>query len=583
VTRTSLSCVLAGTALAAFLFAPAALSAQPNGSPQEQASLTAAGSYLAARHAGLQRDALEAARYYRAALNRDPRNGELLDRTFLSLLVGGNIDEAVKFADRVAQADKNDRVARLVLGVNNLKRKRYPEAARDVLKSVRGPITDLTATLLAAWSDFGARDVKKGIAAIDKLQGPDWYGIFKDLHAGLILDAAGQQAEAGKRLEQAYKIDMSAPRVVEAWGGWVSRNRSPAEALEIFKKLDASMPRHPVVLAAIDKLKKGEKLPQLVTSAAAGGAEALYGLGASLGRRGGEDLGLVYLQLALFLTPEHPLALLSLADLYESLKKPELAIKAYERIPASSPLHRNAAIQMATDLDTLERPEEAEKKLAALVKEFPEDLEAIIAYGGVLRSHKKFAECADVYGKGVKLIGKPEKANWVLFYFRGMCYERSRQWPKAEADLKKALELFPDQPQVLNYLGYSWIDQGMNLDDGMAMIKKAVQAKPEDGYIVDSLGWAYFRVGQYDEAVKNLERAIELKPQDPTINDHLGDAYWRVGRKLEARFQWAHARDLKPEPEDLPKIEAKINEGLPDEEPQSQANKAPLKKDGNGG
>jgi Flp pilus assembly protein TadD len=246
-------------------------------------------------------------------------------------------------------------------------------------------------------------------------------------------------------------------------------------------------------------------------------------------------------------------------------------------------LHRNAAIQMATDLDMLERPAEAEKKLQALVKEFPDDLEAIIAYGGVLRSHKKFAECADVYAKGVNLIGKPEKSNWVLFYFRGMCYERSHQWAKAEADLKKALELFPDQPQVLNYLGYSWIDQGSNLDEGMAMIKKAVQAKPEDGYIVDSLGWAYFRLGQYEEAVKTLERAIELKPQDPTINDHLGDAYWRVGRKLEARFQWAHARDLKPEPEDLPKIEAKLNEGLPDEEPLSQANKAPLKKDGNGG
>jgi len=575
-----LSCVLAGTALAAFLFAPAALCAQPNGSPREDANLTASGSYLAARHAGLQRDALEAANYYRAALRRDPKNGELLDRTFLSLLVGGNIEEAVKFAQRVVQADKSDRVARLVLGVNELKRKRYVEASREIPKSVRGPITDLTATLLTAWSDFGARDVKKALAGIDKPQGPDWYGIFKDLHAGMILDAAGQQAEAGKRLEQAYKIDTSAPRVVEAWGSWVSRNRSPAEALEIFKKLDAGMPRHPIVLAAMEKLKKGEKLPQLVTSATGGGAEALYGLGASLGRRGGEDLGLVYLQLALFLSPDHPLALLSLADLYESLKKPELAIKAYERIPASSPLHRNAAIQMATDLDSLERPAEAEKQLQTLVKEFPDDLEAVIAYGGVLRAHKKFAECADVYAKGVDLIGKPDKSNWVLFYFRGMCYERSHQWPKAEADLKKALELFPDQPQVLNYLGYSWVDQGTKLDEGMAMIKKAVQAKPDDGYIVDSLGWAYFKLGQYDDAVKNLEHAIELKPQDPTINDHLGDAYWRVGRKLEARFQWAHARDLKPEPEDLPKIEAKLQDGLSDEPTSSQADKAPVKKRG---
>jgi len=585
VTRTILSRLIAGTALAGFLAAaPIELAAQPNGMPQDLSGITASGSYLAARHAGLERDALAAAAYYRAALKQDPKNGELLDRAFLSLLVGGNIDEAVKFAERVAKADSTDRVARLVLGVNDIKRKQYAPAYRDLTKSVRGPITDLTATLLIAWSEFGSGDAKKAVATIDKLQGPDWYGIFKDLHAGMILDAAGQQTEAGKRLEQAYKVDTSAPRVVEAYGSWLSRNRSPKEALAIFEKLDQGMPRHPLIVDAIEKLKKGEKLPQLVTSASAGGAEALYGLGASLGRRGGEDLGLVYLQLALHLSPDHPLALLSLADLYESLKKPELAIKAYERIPAASPLHRNAAIQMATDLDALERTVESEKKLQDLVKERPDDLEAVLALGGVLRSHKKFAECADVYSKGVELVGKPDKSNWMLFYFRGMCYERSHQWPKAEADLKKALELYPDQPQVLNYLGYSWIDQGVNLDEGMSMIKNAVQQKPDDGYIVDSLGWAYFKLGQYDEAVKNLEHAIELKPEDPTINDHLGDAYWKVGRQLEARFQWAHARDLKPEPEDLPKIEAKLKDGLPEPETSSQANKAPeIKKEGNGG
>jgi Flp pilus assembly protein TadD len=215
-----------------------------------------------------------------------------------------------------------------------------------------------------------------------------------------------------------------------------------------------------------------------------------------------------------------------------------------------------------------------------VIKEHPDDLEAIMALGNVLRGHKKFAECADVYSKGVATIARPEKANWVIFYFRGICYERSKQWPKAEADLKKALELFPDQPHVLNYLGYSWIDQGINLDDGMTMIKSAVQQRPDDGYIVDSLGWAYYKLGNYEEASKNLERAIELKPEDPTINDHLGDAYWRVGRVLEAKFQWAHARDLKPDPEDLPKIEEKLKAGLP-EETSSQAKAG--KKVGDGG
>ena len=579
----SLVRVLAGAALAGTIFVlPIEISAQPGTPPRAPSGFTAAGSYLAARHAGLERDAIAAAGFYRDALRRDPKNGELLDRAFLSLLVGGDIDGAVNLAERVVKADKSDRVARLVLGVSALKHKKFPAARRDLAQSVRGPITDLTATLLTGWGQFGAGDAKAAVAGIDKLQGPEWYAIFKDLHAGMILDVAGQQKEAGVRLEQAYKLDSSALRVVESWGSWVSRNRSPAEALAIFQAFDKQVPRHPLVAAAMEKLKKGEKLPPLVENAQGGAAEALYGLGASLGRRGGEDLGLVYLQLALYLTPNHPLALLSLADLYESLKKPELAIKAYERIPASSPLHRNAAIQMATDLDALDRADEAEKHLAALVKEFPDDQEAVMALGNVQRGHKKFAECADTYSKAVKLLGTPEKANWVLFYFRGICFERSHKWADAEADLKKALELFPDQPQVLNYLGYSWIDQGVHLDDGMAMIKKAVAQRPDDGYIVDSLGWAYYKLGDYDEAVKQLERAIELKPEDPTINDHLGDGYWRVGRTLEAQFQWAHARDLKPDPEELPKILDKLKNGLP-EETSSQANKAPPKKDGNGG
>jgi tetratricopeptide (TPR) repeat protein len=570
----------AGSALAAFLAAaPFQIDAQPS-SALQSTNTSASGSYLAARHAGQQRDAASAAAYYRAALKRDPNNAELLDRAFLSFLVDGDVDEAVKFAERVAQADKNDRVARLVLGVNALKRKQYGSAKRDLAQSIRGPITDLTASLLSAWSTFATNDSKGAVAAIDHLAGPDWYAIFKDLHAGLIYDLAGNQKEAGKRLERAHKLDSTALRVVQAYGSWLSRNRSPKEALAVFEAFDKTLPRHPLVMESMDKLKAGEKLPALVTNAQAGAAEALYGLGASLGRRGGEDLGLVYLQLSLFLSPSHPLALLSLADLYESLKKPELAIKIYERVPPGSPLHRNAAIQLAANLDSLERADDAQKHLEALIKQNPDDLEAIMALGNVLRGHKKFAECANVYSKGIATISKPEKANWIVFYFRGICSERSKQWAKAETDLKKALELFPDQPHVLNYLGYSWIDQGVKLDEGMEMIKKAVQQRPDDGYIVDSLGWAYYRLGNYEEATKQLERAIELKPEDPTINDHLGDAYWRVGRVLEAKFQWAHARDLKPDAEELPKIEEKLKSGLPDET-SSQA-KA-VRKSGDGG
>src|SRR5204863_301415 len=400
----------------------------------ELKSLTTSGSYLAARHASVERDAASAAAFYRSALRTDPKNNELLDRAFISSLADGDIDEAVKLADRILTMDKSNRVARLVVGVRDLKQKKYAAAQLNINQSIRGPITDLVATLLSGWASYGAGDTKSAIANIDKLTGPEWYPIFKDLHAGMILELANKEKDAGARFERAYKLDDSMLRVSDAYARWLSRNKDGAAAAGIYEAFDKKLPRHPLVQDGLRETKAGKKLPPLVDSAQAGAAEALYGIGATLTRRGGEDLALVYLQLALYLQPSHPMALLSLADLYESVK----------------------------------------------------------------------------------------------------------------------------QPHVLNYLGYSWIDQGINLDEGMKMIKRAVDQRPDDGYIVDSLGWAYYRIGNHEDAVKHLERAIDLKPEDPTINDHLGDAYWRIGRTLEARFQWAHARDLKPEPEELPKIEAKL-------------------------
>jgi tetratricopeptide (TPR) repeat protein len=549
--------------------------------PSNFSRSSSAGSYLAARHASVERDAAAAAVYYRAALRNDPRNSEILNRAFLAVLANGEVDEATKLAERVIQVDRNDRIARLVLGVRALKHKQYPAARRELAQSVRGPITDLAATLLSAWTQATPGEAKVAVDNIDKLTGAEWYAIFKDLHAALILDLAGQRKEAAKRYDRAYKLDSSALRVVQAYASHLARLGRRDEALKVYATFDASLPRHPLIVEAMADLKAGKRLPLVVETPQAGAAEVLYGLGAALGRRGGEDLGLVYLQLALYLVPQHPLALLSLADLYEAMKKPALAIKTYERVPLSSPLQRNALIQSALALDTLDRTEEAKASLEKLIAAHPNDLEAIMALGNVERGRKQFAECAETYTKGVDTLTKDEKSNWVIYYFRGICFERAKQWPKAEADLKKSLELFPDQPHVLNYLGYSWVDQGINLDEGMQMIKRAVEQRADDGYIVDSLGWAYYRLGNYEEAVKHLDRAVELKPEDPTINDHLGDAYWRVGRTLEAQFQWSHARDLKPEPEELVKIERKLKSGLPDDT-SSAANAEQPKKPGGG-
>ena len=583
--------------IAAFAFTalavPGSLSAQTPDHPADNSaqfpssrdlkSLTTSGSYLAARHASVERDANSAATFYRSALRTDPKNNELLDRAFISSLADGDIDEAVKLADRILITDKSNRVARLVVGVRDLKLKKYATAQLNINQSIRGPITDLVATLLSGWASYGAGDIKTAVANIDKLTGPEWYPIFKDLHSGMILELAGKEKDAGTRFERAYKLDDSMLRVADAYARWLSRNKDDAAAMAVYEAFDKKLARHPLVLDGLRETKAGKKLSPLVDSPQTGAAEALYGIGATLTRRGGEDLALVYLQLSLYLAPNHPLALLSLADLYESVKKPAMAIKVYERMPASSPLKRNAQIQLATNLDAAERSDEAIKILKTVTTEDPKDLEAIMALGNIERGRKKFADCAQTYSLGIDALpANNDKANSVYYYYRGICEERSKQWSKAEADMRKALELQPEQPHVLNYLGYSWIDQGINLYEGMKMIKRAVDQRPDDGYIVDSLGWAYFRIGNYEDAVKNLERAIDLKPEDPTINDHLGDAYWRIGRTLEAKFQWAHARDLKPEPEELPKIEAKIENGLP-EDTSSAASADKKKEDDKGG
>src|SRR3982075_2989044 len=338
-------------------------------------ALTTSGSYLAARHASVERDAASAATFYRSALRTDPKNNELLDRAFISSLADGDIDEAVKLADRILILDKSNRVARLVVGVRDLKARKYATAQLNINQSIRGPITDLVATLLSGWASYGAGDTKAAVANIDKLTGPEWYPIFKDLHSGMILDLAGKEKDAGTRFERAYKLDDSMLRVADAYARWLSRNKDDTAASAVYEAFDKKLARHPLVLEGLGDTKAGKKLAPLVDSPQTGAAEALYGIGATLTRRGGEDLALVYLQLSLYLAPNHSLALLSLADLYESVKKPQMAIKVYERVPANSPLKRNAQIQQATDLDSADRSDEAIKILKGVTAEDPKDIE----------------------------------------------------------------------------------------------------------------------------------------------------------------------------------------------------------------
>jgi tetratricopeptide (TPR) repeat protein len=266
--------------------------------------------------------------------------------------------------------------------------------------------------------------------------------------------------------------------------------------------------------------------------------------------------------------PDFSFALATLANAYEATKRYEAAIAAYDRIPKGSPLALSIDIRKAINLDRLERVGEAQKLLDELAGQNPQDLRPLDALGSIMRGHKRYAEAVDYYTRAIALIDKPDQRHWAYFYARGTCYERIKKWPLAEADLQRAIQLSADQPLVLNYLGYTWIDQNRNLKQGLALIEKAVRLKPDDGYIVDSLGWAHYRMGNFKDAVRHLERAVELRPEDATLNDHLGDAYWRVGREREARYQWEQALTLNPEPEEAEKIKRKLAKGLP---PQGQA------------
>ncbi len=527
---------------------------------------TLAGNFLAAVVAGAARDTSAAAFFYREALRDDPRNAELNDRAFVSLMVEGAYPEAARLAERIVAREPASPLAQLTLAVRDLQAKQYAKARTRLSKGGKNKTADFTSTLLLAWSWVGSNNPKKALETIDGMKGEAALAVFRDYHAGLIADIAGNSAEAEKRLKAAYTAESKTLRIVDVYGRFLSRQGRNEEAKRVYRDFEKVLPRHPVVTSALAQLDEGKTLESAVPNASAGAGEVLYGIGSASNRTGDELAAMFYLRLSLWLAPQNGLATITLADIYDRLKQLERANDTYDSIAENSPLRRSAVVQIALNLEQLDRKDEAVARLEAIVSKRPDDVEALTALGNVYRSRKDFGKASEAYSRSIALVGdKLDAGHWTLFYFRGIAYERTKEWPKAEADFKKALTLAPDQPLVLNYLGYSWVDQHMNLDEAFAMLKRAVEQRPTDGYIVDSLGWAYYRLGRFEEATRILERAIELKPSDPVINDHLGDAYWRIGRKLEATFQWNHARDLKPEPEDLPKILEKIRNGLPDE------------------
>jgi tetratricopeptide (TPR) repeat protein len=567
--------LLGSIALAAPISALAA--AVDSGSQPLEFGESQPGNYLAALIASADRDTSSAEVYYREALRVDPRNTDLLERAFAAALANGDEQNANALGERLLARDPGNSLARLATAVHEIGLGQYA-TARTQLASGDARSRDVTAALLTAWCYAGQTDLHRALDSLDRIRDPSVAG-FRDYHAGLIADYLGNPGEARRRLKSAFESDRNTLRFADAYARFLSAHGEADGAKSIYEGFSAVVPHHPLVEQSLANLRAGQTLETMVRSPKDGAAEVLYGLGGAGSREGDELPALIYLRLSLYLRPGDDLTSVTLANLFDQMKQADQAIAAYRSVPETSPLRADADIQIALELEGMEKSKEAGLRLQAIVAARPHDVDALSSLAGLQRSAKNYAEAAATYDKAITAVGIPQRENWILFYFRGICFERNKEWPKAESDFRRALELYPDQPLVLNYLGYSWVDQGINLDEAFKMLRRAVELRPNDGYIVDSLGWAHFKLGQFPEAAQTLERAISLKPADPVLNDHLGDAYWRVNRRIEAHFQWNHARDMGPEPEDLPEILRKIESGLPDA-PASPATIAPPKESG---
>lgn len=542
---------------------------------------TLAGSYLAGLHAAQNRDIDAAAEFYLQVLEHDPQNTDILNRAFLLELTGGNMEVATGLATRIVKIDEHSRLARYALGVKAMRARSFTAARRQFAQAEHGgPIGEIMTALLTAWAYQGAGDTDSALDAFSELKGSNWFETLKSYHLGLISEMAGRHDVAKAHYAAAYESEKSLLRVAEAYIRLSARTGDMDTARKILNEYETVMADHPIMSALRAAIDAGKVVDPIIKSPAEGAAEGLYGIGAALGRDNGDDLATIFLELARHLNPQSDLVLASLAGIHESSENYERAIKYYQEIEAESPLWINARIQYALNLNALERTDEAVEALAALIDENPDDTAVPLTLGNILRGNKDYTAAAKAYSQAIDQIDEIQQTDWNVYYSRGIAYERMGEWPKAEADLLQALELRPDDPQILNYLGYSWIDQGLYLERALNMIRRAVNQRPTDGFIVDSLGWAYYRLGRFKEAVEELEKAVELRPDDPIINDHLGDAYWRAGRRNEARFQWRQAIDLEPEDDQLADIQAKLDAGLPEQTTEKRAEDS---KSSNGG
>jgi tetratricopeptide (TPR) repeat protein len=554
VNKFSSICLVTAIALAGC----ASLGGNPAPPPQQSSEAQSFGDYLAARLAASNHNMSDAAKLYNASLAADPDNSDILSHAFLYTAAAGDVDSAARLAGRLIKTDPDNRAAHLALAVEALKKGDYADARQNVSPSSKDTFTALTLMLIDAWAAEGEGDLKSSDADVAQIVAKGGTQTLADFHRALIDDLAGRSDAAAAAYKSAVAAGGESPRIAEAYGRFLERGSNEAEARSYYTKLQSDPALSPIVAQGLARIAAGQKPDRLVTTPAAGAAEALFGIAASLNDQNSADVAVLYLRLALFLAPDLDLAKIVLADRFEDLNKYEDAIAVYRTLGKESPYQSAAMVQIALDESRLGHGDQAIADLKALTQTTPGDVTIWTALGDAYRNEEKYPEAAEAYDHAVALTAPNGSGSWPLYYARGIAEERSHHWDAAEGDLKHALQLSPEQPQVLNYLGYSWVDQGRNLAEALAMLEKARSLSPYDGYIVDSVGWAYYRLGRYQDAVKTLEDAIRLVPGDATVNEHLGDAYWKIGRKLDARFQWSHALAFGPDPAAKAELEKKL-------------------------
>lgn len=503
------------------------------------AAQDASGDYLAGRIAAQQHDYAQAAEYYTRAIARDRRNLNLLNSAMGAYLSAGEADKATTIAKVVASQSQNLPVAALLLLVDNLKRDDFDGAAEQMAQGrVAGNAID---QLLVGWVQMGQGQVSNALATFDaaaSVEGVESFALYqKALALSLVGDFEGAEGIFADQLGSAA----ATLRGSLARAQILAQLDRREDAIKLLAQIHGENGDQQA-LALRARLEAGVDVEfNLIQSPAEGAAEVLFSLASALRGDGGEDGLLIYARLAQQLAPRNVHAILLSAELLEDLENYQLASSVYDQVPRSHPAYVTAEIGRAEALYRLDQPDAAIMVIAALAEAFPAVRSVRFAHADLLRRAERYGPAIAEYDVAISMIEKPNRNHWFHFYVRAISHHQNDNWAGAEADFRRALTLAPGEARVLNYLGYSLVERGENLDEALVMISQAVAAQPDAGYIIDSLGWAQFRMGQFEDAVINLERAAELMATDPVVNDHLGDAYWVVGRKTEAKFQWRRA------------------------------------------